>query len=684
MLRALRDGAPEQAEAGLVALLEARGADESPVGLFSAMDAVAGALRRTGSERQVVVLLDDLQWADPASLQLLAHLATHLSDEPILVVGTVRDGAARPEELTTALAAVARRRGSRRLRLGGLDEGATAALVRQAASGDVDDDEVRRIHARAEGNPFFTEQLAQLRRDGAAPDAPVPAGVSDVVRQRLSSLPVGTVEVLQWCAMMGREVDLTVLPAATSRSVQACLSDLEPAVAQRMLLEVADRPGTLQFAHALVREVLVDDLSSVRKLRLHLQVADALEAAGVGDDHAELLAEHLWAAAPLGVTERAAAGAERAAEVAIRRFALHSAADLLSRAADLRRAAGSSHAHAVAELRAMLRLASVRRALAGFAGVADLLDRGDDLARRTGDVVAERELLWARWAMADTVCDFAVGQPIAERLHALAQVTDDPGQRRFGLNVWGIQCWHLGRLVEGAAAFDAAHAIPEPEADAQVETLLSFERERRLLVTAFRLLVHEMLEDLPGVREQLDLLAAGLDPFGVAVVTTFSSSGAAVAGDHVRVAEVTRPVVAADAEQLLSFWGAQARMHLGWTRIVDGDVEGGLQLVEAGLTAYSGGGLHTGGGMFLANTALALLEHGRVEQGAEWVARARTELDTYGEQWPAPLVVLAEAVLASARGQDATALFTQAERLAEGMSAVGMARRVREVASRHR
>jgi DNA-binding SARP family transcriptional activator len=683
VLRALRDRDPGSAEPGLLALLDARGDDVTPVGVFAVMDAVASALRRTSGQQPVVVLLDDLQWADPASLQLLAFLATHLEDEPVLVLGTVREGADRSaEELTAALAAVARRRGSRRLRLAGLDEDGTAALVRQTRATGADEAEVRRIHARAEGNPFFTAQLAELLEEGHAHETPVPAGVSDVVRQRLTRLPRGTSDVLQLCAVMGREIDLAVLPTATRRSVEQCLSDLEPAVEHRMLLEVDDRPGTLHFAHALVREVLVEDLSSVRRLRLHLQVADALESSATGDDHAELLAEHLWAAAPMGVGERAAAAAERAAEVAIRRFALQSAVELLERAAALRRAAGSSHAHEVAELDAVLRLASVRRALEGFAGVADVLERGEALARRTGNTVAERELLWARWAMADTACDFAIGDPIANHLYEQAQQTDDPVVRRLGLHVRAIQCWHRGRLPESRDAFDAGHQVPASEDSGN--TLLSFERERLLLDTAFRLHVHELLEDLPDVREQLDRVATGLDPFGTAMVATFSCSGAAAAGDHVRVASRARPVVEADRDQLLSFWGAQARMQYGWAVVCQGDVEEGMGLFRDGYAVYSSAGLHTGTGLFLGNIALALLEQGEVEQAAEWAARGRAEQDEYGEAWTSPIVVLAEAELARARGEDAAGLYAAAADQARAMSAAGMLRRVEQAAGRAR
>jgi DNA-binding SARP family transcriptional activator len=685
VLRALRDRAPEHAEPGLVALLDARGADGSPLGVFSAMDDVASALRRTARERQVVVLLDDLQWADPASLQLLSFLATHLGDEPVLVLGTVREGADRRDvELTTALAAVARRRGSRRLRLLGLDANGTAALVRQTSELAADE-QVHRIHERAEGNPFFTAQLAQLLRDDHGGDAPVPAGVSDVVRHRLSALPAATSEVLQVCAVMGREVDLAVLPAATGRTVDACLSDLEAAVAQRLLVEVADRPGTLHFTHALVREVLVEDLSGVRRLRLHLQVADALEAAGAGDDHAELLAEHLWAAAPLGVTSRAAAAALRAADVAVRRYALRSAAELFRRAADLHRAAGGSQESAVQELDAVLRLASVQRALEGFGGVADVMQRAEELAHRTGDAVAQRELLWARWATAVTTCDFASAQPIADDLLRRLPDMEDPVDRRMAWHVWAIQCWHLGRLRESAEAFVTGRQIAVPETHGRGDTLLSLERERLLVDTAFPLIVQEDLgEDVAGARAQLDRLAAQLDPYGTALVSTFSCSPAAGAGDHRRAAERARPVVEADGEQLLSFWGARLRMQLAWADVVDGRVDDGLAMFETGYRVYSGAGLHTGSPALLANIAIALLAHGRLEQAASYAERARDELDTHGEGWPVPVVLLAEAELAAVRGQDPGPQLAAAADVARDMGAAGMLRRIEEAAARHR
>ena len=689
VLRALRDDAPDEAEPGLVALLDASAREVGGSGAHTAMESVAAALRRASATRQVVVLLDDLQWADATSLQLIGYLAAHLVDEPVLLLATVREvDLRRRDELVGVLAAVARRRGSRRLRLTGLGVDDTAALVRQTAAGEVPDGDVLAIHERAGGNPFFTAQLAELLQDSAgAAGRPVPAGVMDVVRQRLAGLPPGTTALLQLCAVMGREIDLALLPLATGRPVTACLADLEPAVEQRMLTDVPDRAGALHFSHALVREVLVEDLSSVQRLRLHLSVADALEARGLGDDDAELLAEHLWAAGPLVAGDRVAGALEAAAEVAVRRFALRSAVHLLDRAAELRRAAGSSDAHAEAELHAVVRLTSIRRALQGFGGVADLLERGEALARRLGREDLERELLWARWAMYDTACDTEHADPIAERFRALAEGSSDPGLRRFGLQVWGITLWHRGELRASRDAFDrseqAGAALDDGRpAGERAGTLLSFEHERLLLHRAFRLHVHDLLEDLPSAHRELDEMAVGLDPFGRAMVATFACAGACAGDDPDRVVQHALPVVEADRDLTLSFWGSQARLYLGWARMRQGALDEGLRLWEAGAKGYTGAGLHTGMALFLASASLCLLDAGRTDDAADLAAQARAELEVFGEAWPLPVVLLAEAELARASGHDGTALLERAAGAARAMGAAGMERRVARAQSR--
>ena len=435
---------------------------------FRVLEAVTALLADAAAEAPLVVVLDDLQWADLASLEVLTFVARELGDRPVLLAGTVRElEVGRNDSVVEALATLSRVHSTRRVALRGLSHLQTAELLRAATGRDLEPAVVAAIQDRAEGNPFFATELAHLVEAERDPDrslgavsagGDVPSSVRDVVRRRTALLPEPTVRLLQVSAVVGREADLDLLVRAADQDVDAVLDDLDPAIVHHLVVPVADRPGTFRFAHALVREVVVDDVSSLRRARIHLRVADAIEAtSGDRDDAAEILAEHLWAAAPIGVGRRAAAALERAAEVAVGRYAFESAEVMLDRAVRLRRSAGSDE-DVEAELLATCRLLSIQRSLHGYASVADSphLRRGQDLARRTArpDILAR--ILWTEWAAYDSRCDYGRSDPIAEVLDALSSETDDALVRVTGRASLGISNWHQGRLTEASALLDEA------------------------------------------------------------------------------------------------------------------------------------------------------------------------------------------------------------------------------------
>ena len=255
-------------------------------------ESVADALERAAASTPVVVLLDDLQWADETSLELLGYLARRL-ERGVLVVGTMRQlEMGRNDALTDALAAIARRATSRRLRLRGLTEEATSELLDAVAGEPASPEVTAAVQARAEGNPFYAIELARLIGEEGV--SHVPSTVGDVIRRRVARLPEPTAEALAVAAVVGRDVPLDRVAAVIDAPLDEVLEPMEPAVVQRLLVESSEIPGTLRFSHALVREVLLEDLTPLRRARLHLRVADAIEAAGAGVDDAEILAEHLW------------------------------------------------------------------------------------------------------------------------------------------------------------------------------------------------------------------------------------------------------------------------------------------------------------------------------------------------------------------------------------------------------
>jgi DNA-binding SARP family transcriptional activator len=692
-LRALVAALPEPAQLTpeLEALLSPAavpggGATAVQVARFALVEAVADLLAHSAAARPVVLVLDDLQWADVESLELLTSMVGRLADARLLIVVTVRElEVGRNDTVVATLAALTRSTGARRLALRGLASAATDALVAQTA-GQLDPVAAATIHARAEGNPFFTTELARLLASGEGlPGADVPSGVRDVVRRRLSLLPEATVDLMRVAAVIGRDVDLGLLAAAAGRDLDGCLDDLEPAIVHRLLVAAPDQPGLHRFAHALVREVVVDDISSLRRARLHLRVADALDGS---DDNAEILAEHLWQAVPIGVSARAATALERAARVAVRRLAYTTAQDLLDRAVQLRRTVGGDAEAQEAELRALAFLVSVTGAHHGYAALIDspLLARGKQLAEqleRAPDLV---NLLWAEWAGVDVACRFAEGDPIAEELLDLAELTEVPVAPVLGHTAYGISRWHHGDLVGAAEHLDAAKAAAD-SIPAETLAAVLFDLDQLRLSLPFSAYIHDLLGDLQDPEASYDELVRRLpgDRYWELAVMNFAASGALSTGDLPRAERAARRGLAADPEGMFAFWGMAGRCYLGATLALEGNLEEGLPLLDEAWGRYTAMGLRTNGVTLLASRAQALAEAGRLEEAAASLEDGRRELETYNERYAEPTLLLADAVLRHARGDDAadvTKVLSEAAGLAGGQGGHAIVARIRATAAR--
>jgi hypothetical protein len=137
--------------------------------------------------------------------------------------------------------------------------------------------------------------------------------------------------VLAVAAVLGPEIDLRLLTAATGLAPDRCLDDLDPAVVTRVL--VTGDGGHFRFGHALVRDAVLAELSPLRQARLHQRAADAIESAyGTGRDHAEPVAAHRWAASSVDDPAAVVDAQLRAAAVARGRVAMTAAAELVDRA----------------------------------------------------------------------------------------------------------------------------------------------------------------------------------------------------------------------------------------------------------------------------------------------------------------------------------------------------------------
>jgi DNA-binding SARP family transcriptional activator len=327
---------PEPIASRLARLIEHRGSvpptsalhEDPDVEQAALLDGVTVLFATVAASTPVLFVVEDAEGIDQASARLLRHLARNLPERFLLLL-CLRDppGGLHPP-LGELLADLERRGLADHLRLEPLSEADLAALVRSRTGAEALGSVVQALWASTGGNPFFAgEVVADLAARGALDRIDeswrVPAGVRDVLRERLRTLPPTVQDVIACAAVLGREVDFALL-SRMAEHVQADLVDaLEVATNGGWLVE-SDALGsaTYAFRHPLMREAITAELSAPRRQQLHLRAAEALEAQGLRRrGEVAAAAVHLRSAGRLADPVRAAEASLRAADAAAEVYA---------------------------------------------------------------------------------------------------------------------------------------------------------------------------------------------------------------------------------------------------------------------------------------------------------------------------------------------------------------------------
>ena len=666
--------------------------DERRFRLFDlAVDAVVAAARTS----PIVIVLEDVHWADAATAELLTHFTTRLHDVPVLVVATMRELAlGRADAVASAISAIVRRAGSRRIALRPLPSSASGALLAEVAEREVDPVVAEAIHRRGGGNPFCMGELARLLAAGGLLDDPsavetsgVPSAVRDVVRRRLSRLPPETRTLLEVASVIGRTVDLPILIAASGRSPEDCLDALEPALVHRVLLEEPEAPGRFRFAHALVDEAAIAECSSLRAARIHLQVARALQAVG---GEIEAIAGHLWSAITVAAPEEVANVLESAAAVAIARTAYERAEQLLERAATARRSASDAGRPGAreAEVTTILRLSGLRRSRFGYGSAFESLPFGRAEAsattlNRTDLVMA---LLHLKWGAAATGGRVVEATATATRILELGRGDQDPVVRTVAHHTWGVQCWHLAKFREAAAEMTESWSLQERFTDGDFERLSGYDSPA--LFGAFATHVLDLAGEIDDADERFDQL---IDRFpgnySAVTVRNFQGYSTLLAADpHRLLAWNARHGFNGRVGEHLGMFAATSTFYSGWAVAVTGEPDAGLVDIDDGLGRFRAMGAKTAYGALVDAHVEALLEAGRpLPQVEALLAAGAAIVEASGEPHSAASLDLARARVAVASGRldEASRMLAAAIDTAGRSGNVRLSGSVREFARRH-
>ena len=629
-------------------------------------DAVVGLLASASADAPVVLLLDDLHWADRNTLLLLRHVVQAADPMRLLVVATYRDSDVWPgHPLRTVLGALREKAAFERLTLTGLDEQELTVLLGVLAERPLDEHESDEVAALARwlsgesgGNPFFVYEILRhlveskaIRRVGGQwslvadlAQLRTPDSLRDVLRARVAHLGEDVGQVLGVAAVVGRDFDAGLVAAVLDVDEDHVLDALERAIESRLVSEVPAVPGRFTFSHSLIVNGLYDGLSAARRSRLHRRIALALEARA-GEDLRERLPElaaHWLATAGSAEVLRTVDYARRAGDRALESLAPDEAARWYDRALTLVGDPRAAHSDRCELLIAL----GVAQRQAGDGRFRDTLLEAAALARQQGEVDA-----LVRAALANNRGDVSTaGEVDTERLDvlegALAAIdpADSPARARL-LATLALESNYGGDWERRQALSDEALAIARRLGDQEtLAAVLTLRHE------AIRL-PHTLEERLANTAEHLEVAARLGDPLQRVFAAHWRIRACWEAGD---LAEVDRYMAVVDELGHLNRylkWNASAQ----WSHrlLLDGRMDEAEERTYEAFQVGQADGQPDAAAVLAAQLVNIRWDQGRLDEIEPLLRQAVAD----NPGIPAFRAVLAQAYCELERFEDARALF---------------------------
>ncbi len=344
---------------------------------FRMFDSLATLLRKAGDARPLLILADDLHWADASSLAFLDFLAREIRDARALLLGTHREHGMGPDHPLVQLP-----HDVHRLRLRGLSLPDTATLISATTGHRPTRSLVETTHRRTGGNPFYIREVAQLLD---ASGGEIPSTVREAVLAGLGTLPDPTLRVLSAASIAGPEFEAAVIAHAIGEQPDAVRARLDEAVARGVVVEKRRLVGRYAFAHDLVRGALSDQLSPAARADLHERLGEAVEATGGASIDARLgeLSHHFLNGRPQD-RPKAVEYCRRAGEYALKQQLYADGLEHFARALEVSEDDGERLALTLSLGDAAVRAGEWPRATDAFTAAAELarrLERPEELAR---------------------------------------------------------------------------------------------------------------------------------------------------------------------------------------------------------------------------------------------------------------------------------------------------------------
>ncbi len=620
---------------------------------------VSHFLAHLADQSPLLLILEDLHWATDSTLQLLHYLARDLSDQPVLIVGTLRPEAVRAAHPVAALGRrLERDRLARRLQLAPLSAAAVATLIGQlSGDGEAAGVLADQLYRETEGNPFYLIETVKalfeqgaIRVEGdtwrtdfavlARDKLPLPASVSEMITARVGRLPAEAQEAAQVAAVAGREFDFDLLNAAWGRGEEATLAALDDLLRHRLVAEAVGA-ADYAFTHHTIQEAVYAGLARQRRLRLHGRVGLALEA-GLGAEagtRAVELAYHFEQARQVdaGLTDKAIAYLLQAGRQSEHQWANQEALGYYRRGLDILRSLPDMPERLQREVELQIALAVPTTAIHGYGSpeARDVYGRARDLSRQLGETPALFASLAGLARHYGIAGDARTGLEIGKRLLTIAQAAQETDLLLEAYRQMGGPSFGLGRLKEARGFWERGIALYDP---AQHERLAyRFGHDPAVTFHGYLSLTLWLLgypEQALGQGQRLcGLIQSFVHPTSLTIAQCLLAKQACVRGDVQVARQHAEEAIRLGQAHVVPTWTAMGAALRGWALVEQGHGAEGLVQLNKGITAFRATGVAHFVPLFLALQAEACLKTDRPNEGLAALAEARPLTQNGGDTY---------------------------------------------------
>lgn len=609
-------------------------------------------MSRVAADRPLVLVVEDLHWADESTLQLLAHLVRRLSGVRVLMLATSRDSDMnlnRP--LTRALEEFQRKHLLTRVRLKGLSE-ADAHEMLSALSGQKPPAELaRKIYRETEGNPFFVEEVfkhlqevgklldadGRFRTDLKRDEIEVPETVRAITGLRISRLHVETRQALAAAAVIGRNFTFEVLRGVVENNLEDLLSSMEEAESAGLISSsLRTREAFFTFSHELVRQTLLGAQSPPRQQRLHLKVAEAIEReyAGELEDHFADLAYHLWRAGAFAETNKTARYLALAGEQAMQRSAYEQALSYLTSALDLMHKLPDDQGHVRRELDISIALSLALQASKGLAAPEHepLNARMLELSQRLEERDQSFSVLALLWSFFLTRGDLISARKTSHQIIDIAHGFNEPLMLTHGNLALGMTLFYQGELADARRHLEQAMAFDSP-----VRVQRRYAADPRILCLCHLAWTMWFLgfpdQALAQTQRAISVAREIGEPFGITYATWFGATVHELRGEWKESQTLSDDTLARAENQGFPEFAALGALWRGTAMVAQGAAEPGLAQMREGAATFFAANHGLGATAIMGNLAKAMLTTGRVDEALATLDDAFGLAGRTGEQF---------------------------------------------------